>query len=181
MLLFDALNIDSCGKHQCGCRGHDCFTNRHLVYYGDSSRHLLPEHTLVAYYCLINSFPNNIFLGLSKLKGFADDRMNVTEKLKFLLGRVENIVEKGENDGYQHFLLFPQGFQKLSSPVSFKVGLCCKELILSILTGLKFCHLIKVLCLYAYTNTWTSKFNGKITPLVMLIPLYNFVGIPKNY
>ena len=27
--------------------------------------------------------------------------------------RVENIVEKGENAGYQHFLLFPQGFQKV--------------------------------------------------------------------
>ena len=25
---------------------------------------------------------------------------------------VENHVEKGENAGYQHFLLFPQGFQK---------------------------------------------------------------------
>ena len=26
--------------------------------------------------------------------------------------RVENFVGKGENAGYQHFLLFPQGFQK---------------------------------------------------------------------
>ena len=30
--------------------------------------------------------------------------------------RVENIVGKGENDGYQHFLLFPQCFQKASFP-----------------------------------------------------------------
>ena len=29
-----------------------------------------------------------------------------------LLDRVENIVGKGENAGYQHFLLFPQCFQK---------------------------------------------------------------------
>ena len=28
--------------------------------------------------------------------------------------RVENIVEKGENAGYQHFLLFLQCFQKAS-------------------------------------------------------------------
>ena len=35
-------------------------------------------------------------------------------KMKFYLGREENIVEKGENAGYQHFLLFPQCFQKLS-------------------------------------------------------------------
>ena len=29
--------------------------------------------------------------------------------------KVENIVGKGENAGYQHFLLFPQCFQKVSS------------------------------------------------------------------
>ena len=29
--------------------------------------------------------------------------MNMTEKLKFVLGRVENIVGKGENAGNQHF------------------------------------------------------------------------------
>ena len=34
--------------------------------------------------------------------------MNVNEKLKFVLGRVENIVGKGENAGFQHFLLFQQ-------------------------------------------------------------------------
>ena len=52
-------------------------------------------------------------LDWSKLKAFADDKMNVTEKLKFVLGMVENIVGKGENAGYQHFLLFPQCFQKV--------------------------------------------------------------------
>ena len=31
-----------------------------------------------------------------------------------LSGRVENIVGKGENAGYQHFLLFKQCFQKPS-------------------------------------------------------------------
>ena len=41
--------------------------------------------------------------------------------LKFVLGRVENIVGKRENAGYQHFLLFPQCFQKLSSPEVLKV------------------------------------------------------------
>ena len=33
-----------------------------------------------------------------------------------LYDRVENIVGKGENVGYQHFLLFPQFFQKASIP-----------------------------------------------------------------
>ena len=34
--------------------------------------------------------------------------------MKFTLERVEKIVGKGENAGYQHFLLFPQCFQKAS-------------------------------------------------------------------
>ena len=53
-----------------------------------------------------NSLPNNKFLDWSKLKAFVNDKINATEKFNFVLGRVENIVEKGENAGYQHFLLF---------------------------------------------------------------------------
>ena len=48
----------------------------------------------------------------SKLKAFADDKINVIWRLKFAWGREENNVGKGENAGYQHFLLFPQCFQK---------------------------------------------------------------------
>ena len=36
---------------------------------------------------------------------------------------VENFVEKGENAGYKHFLLFPQCFQKASFTGSLKVGI----------------------------------------------------------
>ena len=61
-----------------------------------------------------NSLPNNNYLDRSKLKALADNKINYTEKLKFVLGRVENIMEKGENAGYQHFLLFPKCFQKVS-------------------------------------------------------------------
>ena len=50
---------------------------------------------------------NEKILDWSKLKAFADDKINVNETLKFSLGREENTVEKGENAGYQHFLLFP--------------------------------------------------------------------------
>ena len=39
----------------------------------------------------------------------------------FFLGRVENIVGKGENAGYQLFLLFPQCFQKAFLSGSLKV------------------------------------------------------------
>ena len=53
-----------------------------------------------------SSLPHDKILDWSKWKAFADDKLNVTEKLKFVLGRLENIVGKGENAGYQHFLLF---------------------------------------------------------------------------
>ena len=47
----------------------------------------------------------------------------MTQKLKFVLGNVENTVGKGENAGYQHFLLFPQCFLKFSFPEVLKVGI----------------------------------------------------------
>ena len=61
---------------------------------------------------LFNSLPNNKILDNFKLKAYADDK-NLTQRLEFM-GQVENIVGKGENAGYQHFLLFPLCFQKLS-------------------------------------------------------------------
>ena len=66
--------------------------------------------------CTINLtlYRTTKFLDKSKLKAFADNKINGTQKLKFRLGRVENIVGKGENAGYQHFLLFPQYFQNTS-------------------------------------------------------------------
>ena len=70
----------------------------------------------------ITPVPDDKILTLSKMKAFADDKINVTEKLSLVLGRVENIVEKGENTGYQHFILFPQFFQQLSFKGSLKFG-----------------------------------------------------------
>ena len=49
---------------------------------------------------VFNFSPMDKILDLSKLKAFADDKKNVTEKLKFVLGRVENTVGKRENAGY---------------------------------------------------------------------------------
>ena len=37
---------------------------------------------------------------LVQIEAFADDKINVTEKLKFVLAQVENIVGKGEIAGY---------------------------------------------------------------------------------
>ena len=58
----------------------------------------------------INSLPNGKFLRRSKLKAFADNKSNVIEKLKFVLGWVENIVGKGENAGFPAFSPFPTLF-----------------------------------------------------------------------
>ena len=75
----------------------------------------------------LNSLPNHKILGSSKLKGFADDKINVNEISKFGLGRVENIAEKGENAGNQHFLLFPPCFQKPSVSELLKVRIVWKR------------------------------------------------------
>ena len=48
--------------------------------------------------------------------------MDVIEYSKVVLQRLENIVGKGENAGYQHFLRFPQFFQKAFSSRSIKNG-----------------------------------------------------------
>ena len=41
-----------------------------------------------------------------------DNKIIVNQKLKFDIGRVENIVGKGDIAGYQHCLLFPRSFLK---------------------------------------------------------------------
>ena len=69
----------------------------------------------------VNSLPNDKILDWSKFKALADDNMYVNEQLKFGLRKVENIVGKGENAGYQHFLLFSQSFRKTSLSRSLKV------------------------------------------------------------
>ena len=61
----------------------------------------------------VNALQNDKLVDRSKFKAFADDKVNATQKLKFNLGRVESIVGKGENAGYQHFLHFPQCFQRV--------------------------------------------------------------------
>ena len=47
-------------------------------------------------------------------KNLPTARNKVTYKVKFVYERVENIVERGENAGFHHFLLFKHCFQKPS-------------------------------------------------------------------
>ena len=65
---------------------------------------------------VFNCLPDDKTVDFSKLKVFADTKINVTQKLNFVSGRVENIVGKPENAGHYHCLLFSQCFQKLYFP-----------------------------------------------------------------
>ena len=85
----------------------------------------------------INSLLIDEILEVTKLKAFAYNKLTLCRRTNFcicrrqykcnlkteilFLGLVENIVGKEENAGYQHFLLFPQCFQKVSLSGSLKV------------------------------------------------------------
>ena len=62
-------------------------------------------------------------LDLTELEAFADNKINVTQKLEFAFGHVENIEDKGGNAGYMHFLLFPQCFRQAFWSGLLKVGI----------------------------------------------------------
>ena len=68
-----------------------------------------------------NPLPNEKILDMTKLKAFADNKSKGAKMMISLFDRAENTVGKGENAGYQHVLLFPQCFPKLSSVGSLKV------------------------------------------------------------
>ena len=53
-----------------------------------------------------NSLQNYKILDWSKLKTFAGNKINVTQKFILFYWKVEN-VGKGENAGYQLFFFFP--------------------------------------------------------------------------
>ena len=67
---------------------------------------------------MVSSLPFDTILDKSKLKAFADNKIYVIKKLKFVLGRVEKILGKGENAVYLHFLLF---FQNVYRSLLFRV------------------------------------------------------------
>ena len=63
--------------------------------------------------CLFfNSLPNEFFLDWPKLKAFPDKKINVTHKMKYVLGQVENVVGKGEKCWSQAFPPFPTMLSK---------------------------------------------------------------------
>ena len=63
-------------------------------------------------YCFGSECKNKI-LEWTEFKASADDKLYIAKMIIFLLDGLENIVVKGGNGGYQHFLLFPTMFSKV--------------------------------------------------------------------
>ena len=59
---------------------------------------LLSKRRLISW-VTFNFLPNDKIVDWSNLKAFADDKIYVTEKLKFVVGWVETLWKKGENAG----------------------------------------------------------------------------------
>ena len=65
------------------------------------------DHSFVTLNVALILSQNDKVLDRTKLKAFTDIRLKVAKMTISLFDRVGNTVGKGENAGYQHFLLFP--------------------------------------------------------------------------
>ena len=107
------------GCYKSGLSGKESLEKQHWEKRNAGNQHFLLTQCFFAHLTLK---PNDKILDWSKLKAIADDKIKVLKMIFFFFDRVENIVEKGENAGYQHFLLFPQCFQTDFYPGLLKVG-----------------------------------------------------------
>ena len=71
-----------------------------------------------------NPFPYDKILDQTKLKAFADDKLNVTKMIISVFERVENIVGKGEIACTSNFFFSHNVFKRLLSQTRQKVSLC---------------------------------------------------------
>ena len=91
---------------------------------------------------------------MTKLKAFKDVIINATQKLKFGRGRIENILGKGENAGYQHFFPFPKMVSKASFlRVVKKLGLCGR---------VNLGHVLTKGCLFHFRNAFCIIIHHRI-------------------
>ena len=67
------------------------------------------------------SLPKNQNLDWFKLKAFVDEKYKPKQKISLSWNRKS--MGKGENAGYQRYLLFPHCFQIVSSSKSIKLGI----------------------------------------------------------
>ena len=66
---------------------------------------------------------NDKIVNRLKLKAFADYKLKVIQKTKLFWIREKTLHMEKEENGYQHFVLIAQCFQKALSSASFKVGI----------------------------------------------------------
>ena len=59
---------------------------------------------------ILNPLPDDKILGLPKLKAFADDKLDVTQDIKVVFQRIENIVGKRRKCWLPAFSSFPTMF-----------------------------------------------------------------------
>ena len=64
---------------------------------------------------LLNPFPHDKILDQTKLRAFADDKLNVTKMTIYVFDRVENIVGKGEIACTSNFSFSYNVFKRLLS------------------------------------------------------------------
>ena len=65
-------------------------------------------------FCVFRAYylTNDKILDWSKLRAFADNKIKSAKRMIFVFNRVDNIVRKGENAYFQHFLFFSQCSEK---------------------------------------------------------------------
>ena len=78
----------------------------------------------ICLYHELNPFPCDKILDQTKLKAFADDKLNVTKIVISVFDRVENIVEKGEIACTSNYSFSHNVFKRLLSQTHQKVSLC---------------------------------------------------------
>ena len=71
-----------------------------------------------------NPFPHDKVLDQTKLKAFADNKLNVTEMIISVFDRVENIVGKRENAYTSNFSFSHNVLKRLPSQRRQKVSVC---------------------------------------------------------
>ena len=90
--------------------------------------HLFYSLQVLSVFTSLNPFPHDKILDLTKLKAFADDKLNVSKMIISVFDRVENIVEKGEIVCTSNFSFSHNVFKRLLPQRRQKVSLCGNEL-----------------------------------------------------
>ena len=83
-----------------------------------------PKNKKNILHCTVNPYRHNKILGQTKLKAFADDKLNLTKMIIFVFDTVENIVGKREIACTSNFSFSHNVFKRLLSQTHQKVSFC---------------------------------------------------------